>query len=135
MDSVGAVEQAFYQAFADVSLDAMQQIWHRGDEVYCIHPNGPLITGYAAVMRSWRDIFADAAPTQVKIQLLQVRGEGNYRVHLVEEHIGSGRSAARVIAANHYLHTADGWLMTAHHASLIGEPSLSPARAGGGMLH
>jgi hypothetical protein len=135
MDSTTDIEMAFYRAFADVDLSAMQQVWHNGNDVYCIHPNGPLITGYVAVMRSWRDIFAGAAATRVKTRLLQVMGEGDFRVHLVEERIGSGRAAARIIAANHYLNTTSGWLMTAHHASLVNDTSRSATGGGETMLH
>jgi len=50
-------EAAFYEAFMKHDLDAMMSVWADDDEVYCVHPRGPRVTGVAQVRESWRQIF------------------------------------------------------------------------------
>jgi ketosteroid isomerase-like protein len=116
-----AAEHAFYLAFANTDLGAMARVWD-ADDVRCIHPGGDVLTGAAAVLESWREIFAGAAAPTVRHRLLHHAGAGAISIHLVEERIGPpGADAAgltRVLATNVYRHTATGWRMVLHHATL-----------------
>jgi len=42
-------EAAFYEALERGDLDAMMEVWAEDDEVSCIHPGGPRLTGYEQV--------------------------------------------------------------------------------------
>ena len=49
--------EAYYTAFANGDVDAMDAIWAHATPVTCIHPGGPVIEGRDAVMESWVDIL------------------------------------------------------------------------------
>jgi hypothetical protein len=51
--------EAFYRAFADRDIDALDALWARGEPVLCIHPGWPPILGRASVMASWTRILAN----------------------------------------------------------------------------
>src|SRR5688572_19635668 len=45
---------AFYEAFERLDLDAMSSLWARTVTVTCVHPGWDMVSGYEAVMQSWR---------------------------------------------------------------------------------
>ena len=126
------LEKAFYTAFRSVDAEYMAGIWLPEEHVYCIHPNGPLFLGYDEVMESWISIFSGAADTALVYDLLQTKGNSTVRVHIVEEHVGSGMNAVSVLATNTYQDTGKGWKMTGHHASMKSGKRLEVAT---GTLH
>lgn len=52
--------EAFYQAFAERDMDAMDAIWADDDAVACIHPGWQPLEGREAVLESWRAILSNA---------------------------------------------------------------------------
>ncbi len=120
-------EQAFYEAFERLDLQAMGALWMDGKEAACVHPGGPLIQGKQAVIQSWAELFASADPPGIEYRLISRQASGVLAVHLVEERIRPSRSApgpaSRVIATNVYLRRGDAWRMVSHHASLPLMPS------------
>jgi ketosteroid isomerase-like protein len=121
-ESPDAVEDAFYRAFANTDLGGMARVWSGGDEARCIHPGGDLLTGPAAVLQSWRQIFSAAVAPTVRYRLLHRAAAGDLSIHLVEERIGPGDASdaqlTRVLATNIYRRTPNGWRMVLHHATL-----------------
>ncbi|MGB0129544.1 MAG: nuclear transport factor 2 family protein [Rhodocyclaceae bacterium] len=116
------VESAFYDALERGDLDAMMNAWAEDEEIICVHPGGPRLAGFAAVMEAWRQILSRgpkmkfALTSQVHLQSMMLS------VHSVHEHIVvAGESASRppVVATNVYLRGAMGWRMLVHHASLV----------------
>lgn len=122
LQTPAAVEAAFYVAFCNLDGDAMRDLWWSSEEIYCVHPGGPLLTGVDAVLGSWVQIFASADPPKLDYRLLHNRQGTELAVHVVEERIrpaGDKTSkAALVVATNVYVAVADGWRMLSHHASL-----------------
>ena len=122
LQTPAAVEAAFYAAFGSLDGDAMHEIWWLSEEIFCVHPGGPLLRGVDAVVGSWLQIFASADPPQLEYRLLSSRQDTELAVHVVEERIRpSGDKtvkSALVIATNVYIAVADGWRMLSHHASL-----------------
>src|SRR3954471_5140903 len=57
---------AFYQAFAAASLEAMEAVWAEQPNVFCIHPGWQPITNRAEVMASWKEILSNAGPIPVR---------------------------------------------------------------------
>lgn len=58
-----AANQAFYDAFAEGDLDALDALWAKGVPVACIHPGWDALYGRKEVMASWRSILSgDHAP-------------------------------------------------------------------------
>jgi ketosteroid isomerase-like protein len=117
-ESPDEAELAYYKAFRNLNLDAMRQIWMEDHEVYCIHPGGGVQSGYQQVVGSWARIFDGAQAPEVKISILsRMKGDG-IAVHLVEEQIGQGESAAVVLATNVYRKVKHRWYMVSHHGGL-----------------
>lgn len=128
------VEAAFYAAFVQRDLSAMQAIWADSPDVTCIHPGGPLLRGTADIVRSWAEILTNAAQPDVQYTELQRILDGDTAIHVVEERIRPARSGTdptRVISTNVYRRTADGWRMFMHHSSL----PLVSAKKSGPSLH
>ena len=44
-----AVSQAFYEALEAGDIEAMMAVWADDEEVVCVHPGGPRLTGFDAV--------------------------------------------------------------------------------------
>ncbi len=59
-------ENAFYDAFERANIALMMAVWNETDDVVCIHPRGPRLTGFDAVRESWVQIFAGGATLKVR---------------------------------------------------------------------
>ena len=59
IDAVLFANEAFYQAFADRDIDAMDQVWAENVPVACLHPGWPLLDGRDQVLQSWVSILAN----------------------------------------------------------------------------
>lgn len=113
-------EAAFYDAFMKQDLEAMMAVWADDDEVYCVHPRGPRITGVAPVRESWRQIFASAQNVKFQVREQHLLNAMMVSIHSVYEHISMGgetRARGCVLATNIYMRTERGWRMMVHHAS------------------
>ena len=60
--AVLAANAAFYRAFAERDVAAMDALWARSTPVACIHPGWQVLNGREAVMASWRGILAGVPP-------------------------------------------------------------------------
>jgi ketosteroid isomerase-like protein len=113
-------ESAFYEALTKADLDAMMSVWADDDDIFCVHPNGPRISGVERVRESWRQIFAGGQTLRFQLREQQHVQGMMLSVHSVYETItvaGEPRPRPPVIATNVYLRTERGWRMVAHHAS------------------
>jgi ketosteroid isomerase-like protein len=112
-------EQAFYEALEGGDAEAVAELWLDDDDVCCVHPNGPRLLGYAAVVASWRAILANG-PVRVRPSARKALDTPMVTLHNVVEEIvvgeGAERQVVHVIATNAYLKTPAGWKMVLHHA-------------------
>ena len=123
-------EQAFYEAFQRADLDAMMAVWAEDDEVYCVHPGGPRLSGLDQIRESWRQIFASGANVRIQLRSAQQMRGGLLAVHSLYEYIAviGERSATNVVAAtNIYLNIGGGWRIVAHHASPVANAPVQQA--------
>ena len=51
--------EAFYLAFNQRDVAAMEALWSARHEAVCLHPGWPALIGREAIMDSWRSIFAN----------------------------------------------------------------------------
>jgi len=113
-------ENAFYEALEHGDLEGMMAVWAEDEEIICVHPTGPRLSGPDQVRESWAKIFAGGARPRIHItQQVAVTGM-MIAVHSVHENFtieGDARAQVPVIATNVYLRTAAGWRMLVHHAS------------------
>jgi len=115
-----AAEAAFYEAFGRLDLEQMNSVWATSDDISCVHPGGGLLQGNTAVMASWAGIFRGSETPQVSHRVLQVSGDEQIAIHLVEEQVSSPEAnrQATIIATNVYRLLDGEWRMMLHHASL-----------------
>lgn len=118
INSPDEAETAFYSAFSNLDMDLMRATWLDSPNIYCIHPGGPAQTGTKSVLNHWAYIFQNSRPPEIDYRVLSHRQDENLAIHLIEETLGSGPDAARVLATNIYIRDEDGWRILSHHASL-----------------
>ena len=142
-------ENAFYEALESRDLDAMMAVWAEDEEILCVHPLGPRLTGQDQVRESWAKIFAGEAAARVHVSHQVAISGMMIAVHNVQENFtleGENRSQqvadsrpAPIVATNIYLRTGAGWRMIVHHASPspVKEQPEPPKRATGSpkILH
>lgn len=132
------VEAQFYEALQRADLDRLMAVWADDDEIACVHPGGPRLSGHAAIRASFEAIFANGPiPLQPRgLRRLQALG---CAVHHLVEHIrvveAQGERNAWVLATNVYVKTAQGWRMVAHHASPGSETDLPSPSETPNTLH
>lgn len=115
------VEAAFYAAFQTLDIALMGAVWAEEPSPVCVHPGGDLLQGRSEVLSSWREVLTGAERPELHFRVIQRTATDGLAVHLVEELIRPSRSREepnRILATNVYRQTAEGWRMTAHHASL-----------------
>lgn len=112
------VEESFYQAFRNRSVDLMKDVWDKTDEVICIHPGSPRIYSFELIIASWEQIFSAKADTMIEISDPVYKLQDDVSIHYVKEILSvNDKPVASVYATNIYQQTEDGWKMVAHHAS------------------
>jgi uncharacterized protein (TIGR02246 family) len=118
-------ETAFYDAFERGDIAQMMAVWAESDDVVCVHPGGPRLTGFEAVREGWVQIFSGSAQLRVRtVEVKQFNGQ-TVAVHTVIEEVaprGQQGPTGSVHATNVYELTEGGWRMVVHHASPGPEP-------------
>ena len=124
------VEAAFYEALERCDIDAMMAVWAEDEEVVCVHPGGPRLSGYAMIRESWRRIFANGRKLRVRLAQQTAVITPFAMVSTVLEHIATlddENLSAPVAATNVYVRGALGWRMVARHASPVPPTSIGEA--------
>lgn len=114
-------EAAFYEAFARRDLEAMMEVWAEEDDIYCVHPGSPRVSGYEKVRESWRQIFSGGQELRFSLRDQQLIHTMMLAVHSIHEHIsiaGQPRAQQVMLATNVYQRTERGWRMVVHHAAV-----------------
>ena len=134
-------ENAFYEALERADLDAMMSVWAEDEEIVCVHPTGPRLSGQDQVRESWAQIFSGGGRARVHVTSQIAMSAMMMQVHSVQENFtaeggqGQSRGDARpvpIVATNVYLRSGAGWRMIVHHASPAPAPAKAPARQGQG---
>jgi ketosteroid isomerase-like protein len=130
-------ENAFYEALERCDLDGMMAVWAEDEEIICVHPGGPRLTGPEQVRESWAKIFAGGPRARLHVSHQVAISAMMLTVHSVHENFGvQDAPAVPVVATNVYLRTAAGWRMIVHHASPApAQPQSAPRAAPPKLLH
>ena len=121
---VEAANAELYRAFEEADVDAMEALWLDSDEVVCVHPGWPMLTGRGQVLRSWSAIMAGTAYIQFFLTDVVVRLAGDTAVVTCTENILTAVSVdegtgAAVVATNVFQRTDAGWRLLVHHGSPV----------------
>ena len=111
--------EAFYLAFAEKDMQAMENIWASSVPVLCLHPGWPLLSGREAVLDSWRSILAN--PQQQPIDFYGVQSSilGDETVVVVCYELVGGSS---MVATNVFVSEDGHPKIALHQAGFCGNP-------------
>lgn len=132
-------ENAFYEALERADLEGMMAVWAEDEDIVCVHPGGPRLTGQDQVRESWARMFAAGGRARVHISQQVAISAMMLAVHSVHENFtveGEAQARPPMVATNVYLRTAAGWRMIVHHASPApAAPPAAPRDAPPKILH
>ncbi len=118
-DAVLACNRTFYRAFVTRDLAAMTALWAETAPVACIHPGWDALTGRAAVLASWRDIFTQATAIECRAERVLVFGDA--ACVICHEHVGGGL----LVATNLFVREGGAWRMVHHQAGGVAAGTLA----------
>jgi len=114
-EQVRQAHAAFYDAFADRDVEAMEEIWARDAPVSCVHPGWSLLVGREAVLESWRSILEGPAAPDVVSSREVVHLLGDTALVLCVETLADGQ----LMATNVLVRELGRWKLVHHQAGLI----------------
>jgi ketosteroid isomerase-like protein len=131
VDAVTALNAEFYAAFEAGDVDRMEAVWDQADDVRCVHPGWPMLTGRSRVLRSWSVIMANTSYIQFFLTGVETHIDGDLAVVSCEENIltavadpdGTLSESATVVATNIFRRRPEGWKLWVHHGSPVIAPS------------
>jgi len=125
--AVRAANERFYRAFESLALSEMEPLWSHGDDVACIHPGWPKLTGWEAVRESWEAIFRNTLEMRFTLTDVHVTVREDMAWVLCTENILSeargNLAVTSILATNIFERRGADWLMVHHHASHILTPA------------
>ena len=110
--AVLAANEAFYVAFRDKDLDAMDAIWAKKTKVSVIHPGWNTLVGRDEVMSSWHRIIKSGGAPEIHAIQPIVLLNGPTAVVLCYEKTDNSYLAA----TNVFVQEDGAWRMIHHHA-------------------
>jgi ketosteroid isomerase-like protein len=110
-----AANAAFYEAFAERDMEAMDALWSQRSDVACIHPGWEGISGRIAVMASWRSILEGPGAPSIACAQERAHVLGDVAFVVCVETIPNGE----LMATNVFVREAGRWRMVHHHAGPI----------------
>jgi ketosteroid isomerase-like protein len=120
---VGAANRAFYRAFSDGDLVAMDAVWSHGAHVRCVHPGWAMLEGWERVRESWSRILSGPdGRLGIVVEDVQIRAAGDVAWVACIERLSAAdlSTALPMIATNVFERDAAGaWRMVQHHASPV----------------
>jgi len=109
---------AFYRAFSQRDIAAMEELWAKKAPVVCIHPGWPPLMGRDAVLEGWRRILAN--PSQPALQMMAPRVTlwGDVALVLCFEKVED----QYLIASNLFVREGKAWRLSHHQAGPVASP-------------
>ncbi|MFF3326584.1 nuclear transport factor 2 family protein [Streptomyces sp. NPDC002889] len=110
-------------------FERLSTLW-LDDEISCIHPGWPVLSGRGEVLRSYALIMANTEYIQFFLTDVKVSVSGDTALVTCTENILSGGPAEEagelgplvgqlVVATNVFRRTSDGWKIWSHHGSPV----------------
>ncbi|MFF8959237.1 nuclear transport factor 2 family protein [Streptomyces sp. NPDC014894] len=129
IEQVEDANTTFYETMERGDFDALQALW-LDDDISCIHPGWPVLSGRGEVLRSYALIMANTEYIQFFLTDVKVSLVGNTALVTCTENILSGGPAEEsgelgplvgqlVVATNVFRRTSQGWKIWSHHGSPV----------------
>ena len=104
IQSIMAINQAFYRAFETLEIKEMEKVWLRASHIKCVHPGWPLLCGWGPVMTSWERIFDNTFSMRFTLTDVRVEVAGSLAWVVLIENLESqgydGPSRSQVLTTN-----------------------------------
>jgi hypothetical protein len=138
IEEVKKINNQFYHAFENLSIEMMERLWKHVDNAVCIHPGWDLFIGWLAIRESWITIFRNTEMISFTITNTKVRvfGGNNIAVVACLENIETSLNRQEqqivkigVVATNIFEYDKNQWLLIHHHGSSVSNyipPNISP---------
>lgn len=114
------IEAQFYEALQGADITKLMAAWSDDDEIVCVLPGGPRVSGLRAIRASFEAVFANGG-IPVRIEKVRRLTYPQAAVHhllvRVDVNTDEGVQTAWVIVTNVYVKTDQGWRLVVHHAS------------------
>ncbi|MDH6540848.1 nuclear transport factor 2 family protein [Streptomyces lavendulae] len=129
IEAVEEVNAAFYEAMERGDFDALSALWLE-DEISCVHPGWPVLSGRGEVLRSYALIMSHTEYIQFFLTDTKVALIGDTALVTCTENILSGGPSEEagelgplvgqlVVATNVFRRTPGGWRLWSHHGSPV----------------
>ncbi|MCX4818450.1 nuclear transport factor 2 family protein [Streptomyces sp. NBC_01142] len=128
VEQVEEANTTFYETMERGDFDELSGLW-LNDEISCIHPGWPVLSGRGEVLRSYALIMANTDYIQFFLTDVKVSLAGDTALVTCTENILSGGPAEEgelgplvgqlVVATNVFRRTSDGWKIWSHHGSPV----------------
>ncbi|MBT2369043.1 nuclear transport factor 2 family protein [Streptomyces sp. ISL-10] len=129
IELVEKANTAFYEAMERGDFELLSALW-LNDEISCVHPGWPVLSGRGEVLRSYALIMANTEYIQFFLTDVKVSVAGDTALVTCTENILSGGPAEAagelgplvgqlVVATNVFRRTSDGWKIWSHHGSPV----------------
>ncbi|MFI0978443.1 nuclear transport factor 2 family protein [Streptomyces sp. NPDC021093] len=128
-EQVELANTAFYECLERGDFEELSALW-LDDEITCVHPGWPVLSGRGEVLRSYALIMAHTDYIQFFLTDVNISVMGDTALATCTENILSGGPAEEsgelgplvgqlVVATNVFRRTPDGWRLWAHHGSPV----------------
>lgn len=113
---------AFYLAFRERDLDAMERLWARNSPVVCIHPGWNPLTSRQEIMASWEAILTNPEAPRIQCYGGQVFSHATLATVICYEQLEGGI----LVATNNFVLENDEPRIVHHQASDCADPPAPP---------
>jgi len=114
-DAVLAANEAFYRAFNEKAVEAMEEIWSSSGEVSCIHPGWNVLEGREVVLGSWRTILGNPDQPRIVFGGAAVQVLGDAALVVCRELVAGSPLAA----SNVFVNEAGTWKLIHHQSGSV----------------
>lgn len=119
-----SAHELFYAAYGSADADAMAEVWLNSDTASCTHPLNGMVSGYDAVIQSWRSLFQTSGkPASITSEILSMEISRNLAWVVCRQQIQNVRGRQIIggerIATNLFQKSGGRWLVVHHHASPV----------------
>ncbi|MBW4468149.1 MAG: nuclear transport factor 2 family protein [Pegethrix bostrychoides GSE-TBD4-15B] len=120
-EAILATNQAFYQAFEQLDIHAMELIWSKSPSVTCIHPGRAALKGLDQIRFSWDQIFRNTKQLELAadIMAVELRGTLGYVVLLenLVQVVPEKRLEVQTLVTNIFEWEEGNWFLLHRHSS------------------
>ena len=107
-----AANEAFYSAFSERDMTAMDALWSRTARVACVHPGWRALEGRALILQSFRRILEGPSPPDIRASGPSAFLYGETAFVICTEELDGGS----LVATNTFVREGEDWKMVHHHA-------------------